>query len=354
MTIEFKIQKKLGPFFLDVEGSFTKGVTGLFGESGSGKTTFLHCLAGFLNPDEGEISVQGETIFSKQPRKNRPIEKRNIGMVFQDALLFPHLTVRKNILYGLRRPPEKDFWKGLVDVLNLYALMDRRPQNLSGGERQRAALARTLVRKPKMILMDEPVSSLDFQARHQIVCYLKRVHEAFQIPFVYATHSVSELLYLAKEVFVLKGGRRIAQDRPYEAIIQKNIFSVSEFTDLENIFELTAVKYHNIERTVLLDFGGQTLTVPSPEIVQPRVRIVLKARDILIATVKPQGISARNIIEATIERIVPLEGKVILYTRIKETPCLAEMTSLAFQELQLKEHQRVFLIIKVSSILVVE
>lgn len=349
----FKIQKKLGAFELNAAGELKEGLVGVFGESGCGKTTLLHCLAGFLRPDAGEIAFDGTVYFSSEKGIDVPMEARRMGVVFQDALLFPHLSVKENIVYGCRRTCSKNFYDDVLDVLNLYALLDRRPADLSGGEKQRVAIARTLLHEPSILLMDEPVASLDLKARHQIVTHLKKIHQNLKIPIVYVTHSISELLFLVDWVVVMQNGRNVEYIPPQKIFLNRSMNRLIG-EDVENIYELPVLTIKNDEKLVVLDFGGHELKVvyhAEPRIL-PRFKIGIRASDIILAVEPVKGISARNTIPALIERIDPVGDIMMIGCRMNAILCWVEITRGACEELQLKECQTVYLIIKARSVLI--
>ena len=354
MKIEFQLQKKFRDFQLDVQGQLHDGLVGVFGPSGSGKTTLLHCLAGFVPPDHGEIILNDRMIYSTRKNINCKIEQRNIGMVFQDAFLFPHLTVKENILYGLRTRNKKR-WNEIMDLFSLYGLVDRHPNSLSGGERQRVALARALIRDPDLLLMDEPISSIDLKTRNQILLYLKQVHHRLKIPLIYVSHSLSELIYLVNKVFVLDQGKNVAYGNTLETLINNTVIPKPEEIELDNIYDLPVIEYKMDQDTAVVDFFGQSLFLPyTSKEIRPIMKIGISAKDILVAIQEVSGISARNVIEAHVVRVVSLNGEVILHTEIHKGRCLVVITQSAYQELALKEQQKIYLIIKSSSIQVLD
>lgn len=355
MALEFQLQKKVGDFLLDVEGKFDGGFTGIFGKSGSGKTTLLHCLAGFLKPQKGEIALNGRQLFSLAQRINLPIEKRNIGMVFQDSLLFPHLNVRQNIFYGIKEKSHKKRFEELLDILDLYRLIDRDCRHLSGGERQRVALARSLVREPILFLMDEPVSSVDVEARGEILGYLKKLQRRLKVPFVYVSHSISEMLFLAENVFVLQNGKNIAYGKALEVLSKKNVWPLVDPTGIENIFELPVKEFQMENNLAVLDADGVMIKVAYYlRQVRPSLRIGIKAKDIIVSKNAVGGISARNILAGRLERIITLGTEIVLQVEILNEVWLVEITRSALEELNLKENDTIYLIIKASSILVLD
>jgi molybdate transport system ATP-binding protein len=211
--IDVDIALRIGRFALEVTFSVDAPVVGLFGPSGSGKTSVVNAIAGVQRPDRGTIRVNGEVLFDSVKRIDLRPEHRRIGYVFQDALLFPHLDVSANLTYGqrLRAPSQRVIHEDhVVELLGLAALLDRRPRTLSGGERQRVAIGRALLAQPRILLMDEPLASLDQARKLEILDYIERLRDDLRIPIVYVSHSVDEVKRLADAVVLLSQGRCVA------------------------------------------------------------------------------------------------------------------------------------------------
>lgn len=207
-SFDVSIGLSLPGFDLDVRFATTGRVVGLFGRSGSGKTTLLRCLAGLIHPDIGRIAINGRVLFDAAARIDLPARTCRVGYVFQDGLLFPHLTVRQNLLYGAwaRGIPAKDYDR-IVGLLDLDRLLDRAPRRLSGGERQRVAIGRALLSDPQVLLMDEPVTAIDLERRTEILPYLEMLAKAATIPMLYVSHSLEEIERIADCVVRLDAGR---------------------------------------------------------------------------------------------------------------------------------------------------
>jgi len=208
--LTFNLKRSFPGFSLQASASIGPGCTALFGPSGAGKSTLLHLFAGLLQPDEGEISLAGRVLFSSAAKVNLPPERRDLGFVFQSPLLFPHLSVRKNLTYGLRRRKRRSNGLSFDDVVALLAighLLDRRPAHLSGGEGQRVALGRALLSAPRMLLLDEPFASLDKGLKEAILPYLDRMKKAAALPMIYVSHNWNEVRLLSDRVLLLNNGR---------------------------------------------------------------------------------------------------------------------------------------------------
>ena len=212
-VLSIDLQFARGAFLLNASGQFGPGVTGICGASGSGKSTLLALLAGLLHPQAGQLRFGGTTLIDTNLSQFTPAWRRHFALVFQDGLLFPHLSVRDNLLYGYRRLRPADRLLSLETVLQLLeigSLQARRPAQLSGGERQRVALGRALLYSPRLLLLDEPLSSLDDRLKQQILPFLKRIKEVTSIPMIYVTHARAEVDYLADRVLFMEAGRLLA------------------------------------------------------------------------------------------------------------------------------------------------
>jgi len=207
--IEFWARLRQGDFQLDAAFEGAERVTALFGPSGAGKSTILRLIAGLLRPDEGRIVLAGHTVFDSAARIDIPARRRRVGLVFQDGLLFPHMSVRQNLLYGpwVRRLPRPPSFDRTVEMLDIGRLLDRAPRHLSGGERQRVAIGRALLSDPAVLLMDEPVAAVDQERRAEILPYLASLTAEFPVPLLYVSHAMEEIEQLAQKVVRIREGR---------------------------------------------------------------------------------------------------------------------------------------------------
>ncbi len=354
--LDLKMSKKYPGFSLEIDASFSMGITAVFGPSGSGKTTILDCIAGLSAPDEGEVCLRARPLFSSSRKLNLRPEQRRVGYMFQESLLFPHYRVRENILYGFKlTPPErrKVELEQLVELLELGQLMERRPSNLSTGERQRVALARALATSPELLLMDEPLASLDIALRGRILRYLKDLHRELAIPMIYVSHSISEVLAIADSALVISHGRQLAFDEPRKVLLEPFVHSLVETGSLENLLDVEVVERSTGKRLAGAKIGDTLLWVPGiPDRVGAgdTISISIRAGDIIVAVDQPWRISARNVLKGRIEGIHRIEDNVLLYADIGAL-LLVEITAEALDALELREGQEVFLVIKSSSIL---
>jgi molybdate transport system ATP-binding protein len=309
------IRKVLNATFeLDVDFALSSGISIVFGPSGAGKTTLLDCIAGLTTPDSGQVSVMGRVLFDSAAGIAVPVTRRNIGYVFQDLALFPHLTVESNIAYGLASlsAVERDARVDrLLAEMGIAALRRRRPAELSGGERQRVALARALVMQPSVLLLDEPLAALDLPVRMKVADDLRSCIRNTQTPVLYVTHSRDEVFTLGDNLLVLERGRVIAQGTPHSVLSAPASETVAQLAGFENIFDAVVTSIHEERGTMTCRVGGsaegksyQEASGRGIELETPLVRstpgenlrVGISAGDILLSTTAPVGLSARNVL----------------------------------------------------------
>src|ERR1700686_1864047 len=244
--LEARFRKRLAAperdFVLEAEFQAEAGFTILFGPSGAGKTTVLDCVAGIATPDSGRIAVAGRVLFDAARSIDFPVAKRRVGYVFQSLALFPHLTVEKNVQYGLAHLPQAERAtraSAILQAFRIAHLAQRYPREISGGESQRAALARTLVTDPAVLLLDEPLAALDAATKAKIIDDLRLWNQIGRIPILYVTHSREEVFALGERVIVLDAGRIIAQGSPHQVLSAPTHESVAQLVGFENIFDAT-------------------------------------------------------------------------------------------------------------------
>ncbi len=370
-ALEVRVRKSYPALTLEVEASIPHGITAVFGPSGSGKTTLLNSIAGLVAPDEGSIVLGGRTLFASPGGVDLRPEVRRVGYMFQESLLFPHRSVWQNILFGYDlTPPEKRRIQPerLVRLLDLEALVDRRPANLSTGEAQRVALARALATSPELLLLDEPLASLDLSLRGRILRYLKDVYRELGIPMVYVSHNISEVLAIADRALVIARGKQLAFDHPRKVLLNPFVHSLVEAGSLENLLDVTVSGRGPGDSLVAARLGDSTLWIPAvPPRLEDRphaedgphvkdgdlISVAIRAGDIIVAIDRPRGISARNILEGRIQSVHRIGGAVMLYADVG-APLLVEITPEALESLELREGQDVFLVIKSNSIMVLD
>lgn len=349
-VLEVSIAKSYGEFGVDVSFSAAAGITILFGASGSGKTTVLNCVAGLLQPDRGQITIGGEPMFDSERQLDVPVTKRQVGYVFQDLALFPHLSVEDNIRYGIRDPHQADRVAVAINSFRLQHVRHRKPKSLSGGEQQRVALSRALVTDPKALLLDEPLSALDPAIKSQIIDDLRTYLAARNIPVLYVTHSREEVFALGQNVIALENGRVIGQGSPREVLSGHRHHAIAAWGGIENIFEGSIVSLHEPQGTMTFRSGAVELEVPLGHAgIGSSVRVGVGANDILLATVKPEGLSARNILPGRILELKQHDATVQVLVDCSGTDFEAQLTPGAIQSLALQPSSPVWVVIKTHS-----
>ncbi len=310
--LAFDFRMRLGDFALDVKLAAPAGVLALFGKSGAGKTSIIRAVAGLARPDGGRIAVGDSVLFDAAAGIDIPPEKRRVGYVFQDARLFPHLSVADNLRYGLRRAgpvaPEIRF-DAVVELLGIAGFVDRRPATLSGGERQRVAIGRALLAQPRLLLMDEPLASLDAARKAEVLPYLDRLHRALGVPILYVSHALDEVVRLADTLALVDAGRIAACGPVGEITSRIDLDPLAGRFEAGTVLD-TTVRSHDPQFDLSrLAFDGGILTVPRlPAEPGTVVRIQIRARDVMLATRFPEGISARNILAGRIAALDPERG----------------------------------------------
>lgn len=327
-----------GAFNLEVDLALPgRGVTALFGHSGSGKTTLLRVLAG-LERVAGARVMLGDEVWQDDARKVFvPTHERGIGYVFQEASLFPHLSVRANLEFGRKRlkPAERRFdLLAVAELLGIERLLDASPATLSGGERQRAAIARTLLASPRLLLMDEPLAALDLRRKLEILPYLERLHDELALPVVYVSHAADEVARLVDHLVVLEEGRVLASG-PLTATLAR-LDLAANFQDDAGVMIETRLQAHDADGLSHLAFAGGVLLVGQRDVASgTRVRCRIHARDVSVALEQPRGSSITNILPALVDAVGPsgTPGQVLVRLLVGDTVLLARITERSRREL---------------------
>jgi len=366
-TLRVCIRKVLSATFeLNVDFALSSGISIFFGPSGAGKTTLLDCIAGLTTPDSGHVSVLGHVLFDSTAGIAVPVTRRNIGYVFQDLALFPHLTVESNIAYGLAwlSAVERDARVDrLLSEMGIAALRSRRPADLSGGERQRVALARALVMQPSVLLLDEPLAALDLPVRMKIADDLRSCIQNTQTPVLYVTHSRDEVFTLGDNLLVLEHGRVIAQGTPNAVLSAPTNETVAQLAGFENIFDAVVTSIHEERGTMTCRVGGsppgktyreargQGVELETPLVRSTpgdKLRVGISAGDILLSTTAPVGLSARNVLAG---RLVSLSQRDAIIVAVVDCgiEVAAHLTLWARDSLGLTPGSAVWVIVKTHS-----
>jgi molybdate transport system ATP-binding protein len=351
--ISLDIAISRGEFHLAIKAGLDSGISAIFGPSGSGKSTTLACIAGLVRPDNGSIVLDGESLFNSNANVHVSPENRSVGLVFQDGALFPHLDVRGNIEFGARYGSGDDRKVSpdqLMRLLDIFDLASRNIADLSGGERQRVALARSLAAGPRLLLLDEPVGSLDARLRTTVLGYLKEIHRELGIPMVYVSHNVSEIVHLADQVIVLDRGRVVADGAPRSVLLGQGIGQPANFEDVESYLSGTLLDRGSGDKSARVKVGDHEFVTPSAEhIASDEVIVTIRASDVIVATELPRAISARNVISAPCVDITQSEERSFATFDVGE-PLVVELTSSAIEELALAVGVSAHLVFKTTSL----
>ncbi len=347
-----------GGFQLDVRFELNHPVTSLFGPSGSGKTSVLSTIAGFMRPESGKVRLGDRTVLDAAGRVYLPPERRHLGVVFQDHLLFPHLTVEANLRYGRRhrgrrqRPKRPIELSRVVEVLEIGGLLARYPANLSGGEQQRVALGRALLSGPELLLMDEPLASLDARLKARVLAYLQRVVAEWEIPTLFVSHSQSDVRQVADWVVVLEKGHVVTSATPDVALSRPEPLGWKNATGPVNLLRLGEVQSCDDHATGRV--GDQLLYLPPLETPAASPMFVeFSPTDVTLSRHDVTGLSTRNHLQGRVCQIVPLRREVFVAIDIGQV-IWAEVTPEAVAELGLELGTQVICLLKAHSIRVVD
>jgi len=346
MRIRIKAKKKMGTFSMALNADISGDRIGIFGDSGSGKSTIVNLVSGLLQPDNGEIFLDEKCLFSSQQGINLSPEQRRIAIVFQQAMLFPHLSVKSNLLYGYKRcraehrniKPE-----ALIDLLQLKPLLERGVNRLSGGEKQRVALGRAVLANPRLLLMDEPLSALDDTLRFQIIPYLRSVSEEFNIPYLFISHSITEMQLMTDQILVMNNGEVLEETTPEQLARNRmahsqngylNFLRLADPVDQNGLFSYRWGKNHLLLSTG--NISGESL-------------FELSSREIILFKKHPEAISARNLLECTVAELFSSDGRIGVVLSAQGKKMVAEIVRAAADELTITTGSTLFAAIKASS-----
>jgi molybdate transport system ATP-binding protein len=351
MMLNVEIEQRLGSFELQVAFSSIEAVTALFGRSGSGKTSIISAIAGISRPDRGRIVLNDEVLFDSESGIDVPIERRRIGYVFQEGRLFPHLTVRQNLLYGYRRHeagPRLAEPATIIGLLGLDHLMERRPAALSGGEKQRVAIGRALLANPRLLLMDEPLASLDGHRKTEILDYVELMRDSIDLPIIYVSHAVDEVLRLADQVVLVAEGRVAATGTASEVMGRPELRQLAGSFDGGTVIEGRVLEQNLDDDISVIGFDGGRLLVPDvAALVGESVRMRVRARDVSLALSPPAGISILNVLPGRIVAIdSPRAGAVDVLLEIGAVHLRSRITRRSALQLGLAPGTAVYAMVK--------
>jgi molybdate transport system ATP-binding protein len=355
--ITLKTALNRGAFTLDVDLSLPgRGVSAIFGPSGSGKSTILRIMAGLERSATGRIEVDGQQWQDSGRKVFLPPHARGIGYVFQEANLFPHLSVRNNLLYGQRRTGTRMQTVDLdstITLLGIGHLLERFPENLSGGERQRVAIARALLASPRILLLDEPLASLDLERKREVLPYLERLHETLEIPVILVSHALDEVLRLSDHLSLIRDGKIITSG-PLQQTLSRLELPEIQTRDIGVVLDGKVIESHSTYGLIEVEVAGMRLQVthgPLPK--GRRLRLQIQSCDVSLALEKPQASSVLNLIPATIVRETTQEEAphVHLLLDASGSPLIARITRLSRDRLQLSPGTPVWAQIKAVAVI---
>ncbi len=354
MSLSVRLRHVMGDFTLDMGFEAPGGIVALFGRSGAGKTSVVNAIAGLLRPDEGRVAVGGEVLLDTRAGICLPASRRGIGYVFQEGRLFPHMTVRRNLLYGSSRSgaSETEFAR-VVELLGIGGFLDRRPGLLSGGEKQRVAIGRALLSSPRLLLMDEPLAALDLARKAEILPYLERLRDETRVPIVYVSHAVPEVARLADTVVVMEDGRVLGAGPAADVFADPDLALAFGAGGAGAILTARVVSHDAADGLTELEASGGRLFVPLIATAPGRhVRLRIEADDVALSRARPSGLSALNVLPARVTAIRPAKDGpgAIVALACGTDRLLAQVTRRSIRALDLSPGVDCFAILKTSRV----
>ncbi len=353
MSLEVKLRHRFKGFMLDVAFDAPAGVTALFGRSGAGKTSVVNAVAGLLRPEAGRIVVEGVVLLDTQRGEAVPNYRRRIGYVFQEPRLFPHLSVRQNLLYGrwFRGAGSGPEFDRVLDMLGIAGLLERRPGALSGGEKSRVAIGRALLAGPRLLLMDEPLASLDEARKAEILPYLERLRDETRVPILYVSHAMGEVARLATTIVVLDGGRVARAGPAAEVLADPGAVPALGIREAGAVLG-ARIEAQEADGLTRLETSAGPILLPRIEAaIGTELRVRIAAQDVILARNRPEGLSALNILGATVTMVRFGDGPgAMVQLRAGEALLLARITRRSAEALGLAPGVAVFAVVKSVSV----
>ncbi|MBW1253609.1 molybdenum ABC transporter ATP-binding protein ModC [Pantoea allii] len=349
LTLNFA--QRLGEHQLEIDVTIpASGITAIFGVSGAGKTSLINAIGGLTRPQRGRIQLNDRILFDAEQQVALPPEKRNIGYVFQDARLFPHYSVRGNLRYGLSTSMKSQF-DSLVALLGLNPLLNRFPLSLSGGEKQRVAIGRALLSAPDILLMDEPLASLDLPRKRELMPYLQTLAKQVDIPVLYVSHSLEEILQLADNVLVLDEGK-VKAFGPLERVWSSSAMRPwLPASDLTSVLRVQVLEHHPDYPMSALSLGDQHIWVSRVNLpVKSPLRIRIASADVSLTLQPAQNSSIRNVLPAQVVELIEVGDQVEVKLRIGISELWARISPWARDELNIRPQQWLYAQIKSVSV----
>ncbi len=349
--IEFDCRLDRDRFVLDAAFEGDAGVTALFGASGSGKSTIIRLIAGLERPQRGRVVLDGRPLLDTSTGISLPPWRRRIGLVFQDAKLFPHLSVRQNLTYGRYFAPKREAgvdFDTAVQVLGIDHLLGQHPHTLSGGERQRVGIGRALLAAPELLLMDEPLASLDIPRKAEILAYVEILRDEFGIPIVYVSHSIEEVTRLADHLVLVSDGGTVAAGTVAEIMGRPDLEPITGRFQAGSVIEARVAEHDLDGGLTALDFdGGRLLVLVVDALPGERVRVRLRARDVALALAPPPDTSFLNVLEGTVTAVSPRKGALVDVTlAVGGAVVISRVSQQSCDRLALAPGKRAFALVK--------
>ena len=353
--LEVDIALRRGAFRLDARFSSDAPIVALFGRSGSGKTSIVEAIAGLVRPQSGRIVAGGRTLFDAARGIDLAPEARRVGCVFQDALLFPHLSVGANLAYGERLTPREERFvdrERVIALLGLAPLLERRPATLSGGEKQRVALGRTLLASPRLLLLDEPLAALDAPRKAEILGYIELLRDELRLPMVYVSHAIEEVTRLADHLVLVSDGRTVAEGELAELLSRADLQPHTGRFEAGAVIEARVAAHDERYGLTTLAFEGGELVVANLDALPGEpVRARIRSRDVALALEAPRRASFQNVLEASVESVGGAFGAIVdVHVRVGATPLVARITRESAERLALAPGVKVYALVKAIAI----
>lgn len=352
--IDIDFQRTQGAFILQAKCIIDSPVVGLFGSSGAGKSTLLGMIAGLIKPNAGHLILDGEYLFDTKRGIDIPLHQRRIATVFQDSRLFPHLSVRDNLNYGFNLVPQKNRRLGfsqVVELLEIGQLLTQKPHQLSGGEKQRATLGRALLTSPRLLLLDEPLASLDVRLKQQILPFLRRVKDEINIPMIYVSHAIDEVLYLTSQLMIIDQGKLLANGKFNDIIYQPKVLAMASSLGLENVICAIVFKHDHEYGYTELKQGEQIFVIPLIAAdVGETVTIVIAASNVALSLSVIENVTIQNQLQGVVKEIKQIGYRVLVMVDIGDCLIVAEVTAKALQSLAIALGGRVYCLMKAQAI----
>ncbi len=354
-ALSFHIKLKRNDFALDVKAEIPNGITGIFGPSGHGKTSLLNSIAGIVTPDSGCIHLNGDTLLDTNNKVNVKIRQRKVGYVFQDERLFPHYTIKKNLLYG-EKNPDQELFDEVVETLQIAHLLNKKPEQCSGGEKQRAAIGRAIISGSKILLMDEPFSALDVNLRKEIIPYLNKVHQKFSLPILLVSHDLPDILSLTDNLLLLKNGRLQGHGKFNELINDHANMELMHQSGWYNILHLSVFAHLESKNMVLLKSSKSNLqiqaltqTIGKRVEVNQKIKVLIKPENITLSKELVPNISLRNQVEGTIKDVFLKDGLAFCVVDVGEN-IIVEVTEASQKSMSLNPGGQVYCLFKSAAL----